>query len=156
MPKPEPPAEKKAPAKRPKPEPPAEKKAPAKEAPAEKPKPEAPAEKKAAPAPTPEKKPAAPKPKAAPAPEKKPAAPAPEKKPAAPAPKEGASADLLRTWTDDTGRHHEAAEFVALLESGTVRLVRADGRYVRVAFHRLSEADREYVRRQTLRVALNR
>ena len=61
----------------------------------------------------------------------------------------------LRTWTDDTGRYRVEATFVAALGEDTVRLLNADGRYVRVEFHRLSVLDQQYVREQVGTIAMS-
>ncbi|MGQ9576970.1 MAG: SHD1 domain-containing protein [Thermoguttaceae bacterium] len=60
----------------------------------------------------------------------------------------------LRTWTDKTGRYSVRARFVAALDDGTIRLQQEDGRYVRVAFDRLSRGDQAEVIQQVLRLAL--
>ncbi len=110
-------------------------------------------------------KPEAPKPPA-PAPEPaKPAAPAKEK-PAAPAGKpaaKGAEADPfssaqpfpIRTWTDNTGQYRCRGSLVGRLPDGTVRILREDGRYVRVAFARLSPADQQVVLQATAGLAMH-
>lgn len=54
---------------------------------------------------------------------------------------------LARTWTDSSGKYTVEAEFVEF-KDGTVRLQRADGKFIRIAIEKLSEADREFVRRQ--------
>jgi len=51
--------------------------------------------------------------------------------------------------------YHVEARFVATLEDGTVRLLRADGRYVRVAFDRLSLLDQQCVREHVAKVAMS-
>jgi len=61
----------------------------------------------------------------------------------------------LRTWTDNTGTYHVEAKFAASLEDGSVRLVRADGRYVRVAFDRLSLLDQQSVREHVDKIAMS-
>jgi len=110
---------------------------------------------------------AAPKPVAPPATPPKPAAAAPapakpaepkkeEKKADAPAKKTAAAGRGYRTWSDVTGAYHVEARLVATLDQGTVvRLLRADGRYVRVAFQRLSQEDQSYVLGQAVALALN-
>ncbi|HID77720.1 MAG TPA: hypothetical protein EYP56_17205, partial [Planctomycetaceae bacterium] len=87
-----------------------------------------------------------------PAPAEEPPAPA-EEAPASP-PAEAPAAEGqssvegsgYRRWTDGTGRYTIVAKYVTTLESGVVRLRKPNGRYVRVAFDRLSEADQGYVR----------
>jgi hypothetical protein len=61
----------------------------------------------------------------------------------------------LRQWVDSTGRHHVVAKLVAVLGAETVRLIRPDGRYVRVAFDRLSTIDQRYVRTRVPAVAMS-
>jgi hypothetical protein len=56
---------------------------------------------------------------------------------------------LYRTWTDDTGRHQIVARFVTTLDGGVVRLQKPNGRFVRVAFGRLSLVDQTFVRSQS-------
>jgi len=53
----------------------------------------------------------------------------------------------LRMWTDASGKYRIEARFVSFTD-GTVRLQKANGRYVRVQYDLLSTADRGYVRRQ--------
>jgi hypothetical protein len=53
--------------------------------------------------------------------------------------------DQLQIWTDSTGNYRVEARFVGFDEK-TVRLRKASGQYVRVAFERLSVADRQRVR----------
>lgn len=155
------------PAAKPTPAPVPEKPAAPVEKPAEKPaaptpaaKPVAPAEKPAAPP----AKPAAPPDKSA-APAEKPAA-APADKPAAPAKKPAEKKTELenpfsqnnggmRLWTDVSGKHQVEARFVSRLADGTVRLQRADGRYLRVDFARLAAADQQFVRQQVRALAMD-
>ena len=59
-----------------------------------------------------------------------------------------------RNWTDSTSQYHVVARFVARVDDGKVRLLRADGCYVRVAFDRLSTADQSYVLQQDRAVAM--
>jgi hypothetical protein len=61
----------------------------------------------------------------------------------------------LRTWVDDTGRHQVTARFVAILGNNTVRLLRADGRYVRVPLDRLSGIDQRYLHERLPRLAMS-
>lgn len=100
----------------------------------------------------------------APAPEApKPPAPAKEE-PAAPAGKPGTKkveADSfssvqpfpVRTWTDNTGLYRCRGVLVGRLPDGTVRILRDDRRYVRVAFARLSPADQQVVVQATAGLA---
>src|SRR4030042_5542855 len=60
------------------------------------------------------------------------------------APAEGAEP---RRWSDITGKYSVEATFVKV-EDGKVFLARTDGRSVAVALEKLSEPDREYVKRQ--------
>ncbi len=53
----------------------------------------------------------------------------------------------LRLWTDASGKYRLEARFVSCADS-TVRLQKADGRYCRIKFDRLSAADRDFVLRQ--------
>jgi hypothetical protein len=80
--------------------------------------------------------------------EAKPAAP---EKPKAPAKDDpfGTRNDVktLRLWTDASGTHRIEARFVSFTD-GTVRLQKADGRYVRIEYGLLSAADQDYVMRQ--------
>jgi hypothetical protein len=55
-----------------------------------------------------------------------------------------------RTWTDDTGQHQIVARYVTTLADNVVRLQKPNGRYVRVAFDRLSLVDRSYLRTQSV------
>jgi len=95
--------------------------------------------------------------KAEPAAPAKPAEPKKDEKKAGAADKKTSATDRgLRTWTDSTGKYQVEARLVATLERGiVVRLLRADGRYVRVTFDRLSQADRLYVLSQDRAIALN-
>jgi hypothetical protein len=61
----------------------------------------------------------------------------------------------LRTWVDATGQYEVTAQFVAILENDTVRLLRADGRYVRVAFDKLSSNDQRYLRQRFPTLAMS-
>jgi hypothetical protein len=61
----------------------------------------------------------------------------------------------LRTWTDISGRHHVVARLVAVLDGDVVRLEKADGGYVRVAFDRLSTLDQRVVRDRHQAVAMS-
>ncbi|MCY2986743.1 MAG: SHD1 domain-containing protein [Planctomycetota bacterium] len=59
-----------------------------------------------------------------------------------------------RTWTDSTGKHKIEGEFVKLAE-GQVDIRRDDGKLVRIPLEKLSQADREYARRQAASADLN-
>jgi len=89
-------------------------------------------------------KPEAPKPAEAPKPEPpKPDTPKTEK------PKEdpfGANDTTqgLRLWTDASGKYRIEARFVSF-QDGTVRLQRANGRYVRIAYELLCSVDQKFV-----------
>jgi hypothetical protein len=82
----------------------------------------------------------------------KPDAPKPDApKPDTPKPKDspfdaaaGGHDDTLRTWTDASGKYQIEARFVSLQDS-TVRLQKADGRYVRIAYDLLGLADQAFV-----------
>ncbi len=52
----------------------------------------------------------------------------------------------LRTWSDATGQHHTEAVLLRL-ENGKVWLRRKDGTQIAVPLDKLSEADRNYLRR---------
>jgi len=94
----------------------------------------------------------APQPAAPPVPS--PVKPANPKKAEAPAKKVAWSGHGLRVWTDSTGNHQVTARFVATLDEGAVvRLLRADGSFVRITFSDLSAEDQEYVLGQTTKVA---
>ncbi|MGQ9605065.1 MAG: SHD1 domain-containing protein, partial [Thermogutta sp.] len=97
----------------------------------------APAENPTSPAPAENPAPQAPAPAAPPAPET-PAAPATE---AAPAPAQSG----YRIWTDESGMYRITARFVQTIDGETVRLRTPSGAFVRVAWDRLSQADRDYV-----------
>ena len=56
-------------------------------------------------------------------------------------------AKSLRTWTDASGKYQIEARFVEFQE-GTVRLQRANGRYVRIASDLLCAEDRKFVSSQ--------
>lgn len=88
-----------------------------------------------------------------------------EVKPAAPAGKPAAKkveadpfsstqASPMRTWTDSTGQYRCRGVLVGRLPDGTVRILREDGRYVRVAFERLAQADQEAVLQATAGLAM--
>lgn len=47
----------------------------------------------------------------------------------------------FRTWRDVSGRYQLTAKFVACFDDGTVRLVKPNGRWVRLPYAQLSEAD---------------
>jgi hypothetical protein len=78
----------------------------------------------------------------------------PEDKPAEekPAPKAKADDDIfglqnpdaVRQWTDISGQYTLEARFVSLSD-GTVRLQKANGRFVRIALDQLSPADQQFV-----------
>ncbi len=53
----------------------------------------------------------------------------------------------LRTWTDASGKYQIEARLVSF-ENGTVRLQKANGRYVRVAYDLLCSVDKDYVLNQ--------
>ena len=93
-----------------------------------------------------------------PAPRKDPGAkkPADKKSPAKEEEKDpfGSTTRPMRNWTDSTSQYHVVARFVARVDDGKVRLLRADGCYVRVAFDRLSTADQSYVLQQDRAVAM--
>jgi len=88
-----------------------------------------------------------------------PVAPAPPKldepkpeAPSAPGKKDdpfGARNDVkpLRMWTDASGKYQLEARFVSC-EEGTVRLQKADGRYYRIKYDRLSVTDQDFVGHQ--------
>lgn len=57
-------------------------------------------------------------------------------------------ASAMRTWTENDGKHKVEAELVAV-QDGTVTLRKADGKEVKVALKRLSEADQEFARTQS-------
>jgi hypothetical protein len=112
----------------------------------------------------PEVKPAVPEAKPA-VPEAKPAVPEakPEAKPAVkpavkPAAKDDPFAqrdtDSLRLWTDASGMYQIRARLVSF-NNGTVRLQKANDRYVRIAFDQLSGADQDFVRQQAETIALD-
>ena len=52
----------------------------------------------------------------------------------------------MRLGTDISGKYHVEATFVSVIGGTTVRLQKANGRYVRVAMDKLSLADQELVR----------
>jgi hypothetical protein len=80
----------------------------------------------------------------------KPDAPKPDT-PNTPKPKDDpfgmAGKDTLRTWTDSTGRYQIEARFVSF-EDGTVRMQKANGRFVRIAYELLGSADQAFVLKQ--------
>jgi hypothetical protein len=95
-----------------------------------------------------------------------PAEPAPaEPAPAEPAPEVPAptldddpfskSDNGYRMWTDSSGRHQVVARYVTTFRDGVVRLQKPNGRYVRVAFDRLSLMDQGFVRTRTASLAMN-
>jgi hypothetical protein len=110
-----------------------------------------PPEKPAEPAKAPDvPKPDAPKPDE-PKPDAKPDAPKPDApKPDQPKPKDdpfgvaGKDVNTMRTWTDASGKYQIEARFVSF-EDGTVRMQKANGRYVRIAYDLLGSADQSYV-----------
>jgi hypothetical protein len=53
----------------------------------------------------------------------------------------------LRIWTDSSGNYQVEARFVSF-QDGTVRLQRANGRFVRIDYWLLSSADQSLVLRQ--------
>lgn len=57
-----------------------------------------------------------------------------------------ARSDLLRTWTDNTGKHNVPAYFVEVRDS-FVKLQKQDGSFVSVPWNRMCEADCEWVRK---------
>jgi hypothetical protein len=57
-----------------------------------------------------------------------------------------------RLWTDVSGQYHVEARLVSF-DGQTVRLQRADGRYVRIAVGQLCTLDAQFVRQQTMAVA---
>jgi hypothetical protein len=59
----------------------------------------------------------------------------------------------IRLWTDSSGKYHVLARFVSVIDGGTVRLQKANGKYVRVAIDRLSAFDQQFVQRQLEMVA---
>ena len=61
----------------------------------------------------------------------------------------GGSNDVktLRMWTDASGKYQIEARFVSFLD-GSVRLQRADGHYVRIAYDRLCSVDQSFVLNQ--------
>jgi len=79
-----------------------------------------------------------------------PEAPKPPEKAPAPKPKEkepdlfGQNQNGWRTWTDSSGQYQVEARFVSVQDS-TVRLQKADGRYVRIAMDKLCSADQQFV-----------
>ena len=52
-----------------------------------------------------------------------------------------------RTWTDSTGQHKVEAKFSGAA-FGTVKLTKRDGTAVKVPFDKLSDEDREWIKRQ--------
>ncbi|HBO43844.1 MAG TPA: hypothetical protein DD670_07930 [Planctomycetaceae bacterium] len=61
--------------------------------------------------------------------------------------------DQLQIWTDASGSYRVEARFVSFDDS-TVRLQRANGQFVRIAYDRLSTADRERVHDLSYAVAM--
>jgi hypothetical protein len=59
-------------------------------------------------------------------------------------------ADEYRTWTDSTGKHKIEAKFESV-ENGKVTLLRKDGKEVTLDLSKLSRADQEYVKRESLK-----
>jgi hypothetical protein len=55
--------------------------------------------------------------------------------------------NTFRQWTDASGQYRIEARFVSFIE-GTVRLQKADGRYVRIRYELLSSTDQAYVAHQ--------
>ena len=61
----------------------------------------------------------------------------------------------MRTWTDNTGQYQVEGRFVARFNDGTIRLILADGQYVRISFARLSPADQGFVLNQRRSIAMD-
>jgi hypothetical protein len=61
----------------------------------------------------------------------------------------------MRLWTDDTGAYQVEAKFVSF-QDGTVRLQKANGRYVRVDINRLSADDQQIVHQGSEAIATTR
>jgi WD40 repeat protein len=59
-------------------------------------------------------------------------------------------ADEYRTWTNSTGKHKIEAKFESL-ENGKVKLLRKDGKEVTIELTKLSRADQEYVKRESVK-----
>ena len=55
-------------------------------------------------------------------------------------------------WTDASGQYHCQGRLVSV-DRGVVRLQRADGRFVRVAFDKLCPTDQQFVERHLAAVA---
>ena len=53
----------------------------------------------------------------------------------------------LRMWTDASGKYQVEARFVSF-QDGTVRLQKANGRYVRIAYDLLCSVDQDFVLNQ--------
>jgi hypothetical protein len=53
----------------------------------------------------------------------------------------------LRQWVDASGQHKIEARLVSF-HDGTVRLQKANGRFVRIAYERLGMADQRFVLQQ--------
>ena len=53
----------------------------------------------------------------------------------------------LRMWTDASGKYQLEARFVSF-QDGTVRMQKANGRYVRIKYEMLCGTDQAYVIRQ--------
>jgi len=62
-------------------------------------------------------------------------------------------ADQLQIWTDASGSYRVEARFISF-DDNAVRLQRADGQFVRIAYDRLSTADRERVHDLSYAVAM--
>jgi hypothetical protein len=92
-------------------------------------------------------KPDAPKPDA-PKPDAPKAPKAPEKKPAEKEDPFGSNdSKTLRMWTDASGKYQVEGRFVSF-QDGTVRLQKANGRYVRVVYGQLCSVDQDFVLNQ--------
>lgn len=61
-----------------------------------------------------------------------------------------------RLWTDATGQYRVEARFVSVVDGATVRLQKADGRFVRVAMDKLCAGDQQFVRGQLTALATAR
>ncbi len=73
----------------------------------------------------------------------------PDAKPAAKGDDPFGSRDVkpLRMWTDASGQYHVEARLVSF-QDGTVRLQKANGGYVRIAYDQLCDGDQSFVLRQ--------
>ncbi len=58
----------------------------------------------------------------------------------------------LRTWSDATGTYRLEARLVSV-QDNLVRLCNAEGKFFRIAMQKLSAADQQFVRTQTVTVA---